>query len=211
MIIKPKDTDYEHMDDDPEDFEDVIRTPEKKPKQPKKPALTPDNPEYWDAEEGEFDHLRPSRDKRFYIWLCIGAACLAALITLYFWIFSPYARNDIQYGYVVNLGRRGHIIETFEGRLLPYKSITDTVNPYEGDLVFSVTDGHLAAQLRRLQLANLPARVEYSTYHTVMPWRGESKIIITNVDTANPAKILPPGIPHPTIPVNQSDKKQGSK
>ncbi len=200
MIIKPKYTDYEHPSEDMDDFVDV--KPDKKPEEekPKKPVLTPDDPQYWEEPEDEFEHLKPRNMKRWIPWVIAAGVAIGLIWALYIRIFTTYSDGAIQYGYVEQIDHRGEIFKTFEGTLLPYKSITDTVKPYEGDFVFSVADDHLAAELRRLMLANLPARVEYSRYRVAMPWRGESRIVITRVDTANPAKILPPGIPHPTIP-----------
>ena len=43
-----------------------------------------------------------------------------------------------------------------------------------------------------MEYANLPVRVQYKKYRTAMPWRGESKIVITAVDSVDPSKILPP-------------------
>ena len=208
MIIKPKNTDYEHPDEDPDDFEEVLEHPAEEPRQPKKPTLTPDNPDYWDEEESEFEHLRPTRTRRFLIMLAIAAGATAILCFIWYRWFSPYTQGAIQYGYVEQIERRGDIFKTLEGTILPYKSITDTVAPYEGDLHFSAADDHVAAQLRRLMFANLPARVEYSVYHATLPWRGESKVVITHVDTADPRKILPPGIPHPTIPTQSRESKE---
>ena len=107
---------------------------------------------------------------------------------------------EIQYGYVETIARRGDVFKTFEGIIIPYKSIADTIKPYEGDIIFSTKDDHVAATLRRLQLANLPARVELARYHAPVPWRGESRIIIVKADTADVTKIYPVTLNHPLIP-----------
>ncbi len=209
MIIKPKPSDYEDMQGDPEDFEEVRNHPVKEEKPPKEPELSPEDPDFWEKDEGEFEHLRPMRDYR--IWFVAGAVALVIglLYALYLRSFTPYSEGAVQYGYVEQIEHRGDIFKTFEGVLLPYRSIVDTVAPYEGDFIFSAADDHIAAQLRRLQLANLPARVEYSRYRSAMPWRGESRILITHVDTADPAKIFPPKIPHNNIP--EADKANSDK
>ncbi len=192
MIIKPKNTDYEHPVDDFDDFEDVRPEPVKE-KKPKEPVLSPEDPAYWDREESEFEHLKPARSTRIWIWVAVTGICFGLLYALYIRTFTPYSEGTIQYGYVETIDHRGEIFKTFEGVLLPYKSLADTVTPYEGDIRFSVQDDHIAAELRRLMLANLPARVELKQYRTAMPWRGDSRIIVTHVDTADPHKIYPPG------------------
>ncbi|MDE6295530.1 MAG: hypothetical protein K2M03_05635 [Muribaculaceae bacterium] len=200
MIIKPKNTDYEHPADDFDDFEDVRQVPAE-PKPQKEPPLSPEDPAYWEREESEFEHLKPVvRTRRMWIYAGLGGIAFGLLYALYIILFTTYSEGTIQYGYVDNIERRGEIFKTFEGVMIPYKSIADTVRPYEGDIIFSVNDDHMAAELRRLMLANLPARIEYTRYHAALPWRGESKILITHVDTADPRKIYHPGLPAPHIP-----------
>ena len=201
MIIKPDTNDYEHIDDDQEDFEEVKENSAKmRPEEPKRPTLTPDNPDYWEEPEGQFEHLQPLRQRRFLIWLLVGGLTLGLLIAIFLRLFTPYSEGTVQYGYVESIQRRGETFKTFEGTLLPYRSIADTIEPYEGDLHFSVADDHLAATLLRLQIANLPARIQYDTYRSTLPWRGESKIVITKVDTADVTKIFPPTSGRSTIP-----------
>ncbi len=201
MIIRPKESDYEHPEDDFDDFEDVRPEPVKE-KAPKEPELSPEDPAYWDKEEGEFEHLRPVRSRRLWIWVAVAGVCFGLLYALYIRLFTSYSDGTIQYGYVESIEHRGEIFKTFEGVLLPYRSITDTIQPYEGDIVFSVKDDHEAAELRRLMLANRPARVEFTRYRTALPWRGESKIVITHVDSADPTKIYPPGTGSPKLPLD---------
>ena len=99
---------------------------------------------------------------------------------------------EMMAGYVEQIEKRGDIIQTYEGVLLPYKNLMDSTRVYEGDFIFSTNDPAVAARLKEMQFANLPVRVIYSVYHTAMPWRGDRKIIITRVDSVNERDILPP-------------------
>ena len=117
---------------------------------------------------------------------------VAAFIAVYLWFFSPFVTEAVQYGYVEDIEKRGEVFKTYEGTILPYKELMDTTRVYRKDFVFSVKDPAVAVELRRLQYANPPARVEYEKYHGSLPWRGESRIMVVRVDTADPAKILPP-------------------
>lgn len=83
------------------------------------------------------------------------------------------------------------MFKTFEGVLLPYKSLMDTTRVYEGDFVFSTSDANIAATLKEMQFACKPVKVEYSIYHSRMPWRGCSHVIVTRVDSVNERDILP--------------------
>lgn len=208
MIIKPTNEDYDNLDNEEDDFIDVKPSKAERPKEPKKPVLKPENPAYWE-EEDEFEHIRNDthwRNRRLWAWTGGAIALLCILWIAYLHWLQPYSEGAVQYGYVEKIERRGDIFKTFEGTLIPYRSIADTIEPYEGDLVFSVADDPTAAQLRRLFLANLPARVEYRRYHAPLPWRGDATVVITRVDTADPAKIFPPQLNHPLIPQKQNRK-----
>lgn len=177
-----------------DDKEDYFETPadQEVPKQPKKPVLKPEDPDYWDESESEFEHLRPTRKWILWAWGIMIAICLAIGIGVYMHFFKPEVSEAVQYGYVDDIQEKGKYFKTYEGVMIPYKEIMDTTRTYNGDFVFSVKDGAVAASLLRLQLANLPARVTYKKYSATLPWRGESKIVVVKADTADASKILPP-------------------
>lgn len=200
MILNPKDN-YNEADD----YFNTPHQPEA-PKPVKIPDPTPDDPKYYDIDD-EWEHLRPaSRNWKFWLWLVGGAIVAGALFAGYVRWMSPYSTLETQYGYVEKISRRGDIFKTFEGVIIPYKAINDTVSPYPGDIVFSTSDDHVAATLLTLQRANLPARIEIERYHGAVPWRGESNVIITRVDTADVTKIYPVTLNHPLIPGSDKAK-----
>lgn len=182
----------EDKENEKNDFFEDSEVPEK-PVEPKKPVLTPDDPRYWEEPEDEFEHLRPSRDSwKLWAWVAAVAVVVGLLWAGYIRMFHPYVREAVQYGYVEQVAPQGDVISTYEGILLPYKNLMDTMRAYEGDFVFSTSDPVLAARLKEMQFANLPVRVTYDVYHTTMPWRGDSKHIITAVDSVDERNILPP-------------------
>lgn len=197
MIFRPKNEDTEA-----DDFFNTPHQPEA-PKAPKEPDPTPDDPKYYDIDD-EWEHLRPaSRNWKYWVWLIGGAIVAGGFFAAYLRWFTPYSTMEMQYGYVEHIARRGDLFKTFEGVIIPYKAINDTIEPYPGDIVFSTTDDHVAATLLKLQHANLPAKIEIARYHGTLPWRGESRVIITSADTADVTKIYPVTLNHPLIP---SDK-----
>lgn len=183
------------MIEDKEDF--FEQTPDDRPKPekpPKQPRLQPDDPRYYEQEESRWEHLKPAPYRRGPIlWIC-GAVvvCLCVLIGIYVYIFTPEVSEATQYGYVENVQKEGKFFHNYEGVILPYKSLMDTVRPYEGDFVFSTRSSHLAAELRRRQGQGVPVKVEYEVYRLSLPWKGKSKVIITAVDSVDPRTILPP-------------------
>lgn len=208
-------------DNDKNDFFEDANEPEK-PKEPKKPKYTPDDPRYWEEPESEYEHLKPSARVNWKLWAWVlGVGILVGLLWVgYIRLFHPYVTMASQTGYVMSIEKRGDVFQTFEGVLLPYKNIMDTtynvtgqynmpadsivseadsVRLHSGDLEFSTSNDTLAARIIELHYANLPVRIEYKVYHTALPWRGDSRVIVTAVDSVNPANLLPPGfVPVPT-------------
>lgn len=180
-----------NFNDDKEDFFDSPAVPEL-PKKPKQPELKPEDPDYWEQSESEFEHLRPTKTGMLWVWCGVAVAAVILALIVYFRYFSPVVSEAVQYGYVDEIERRGKLFNTYEGVMIPYKEIMDTTRIFKGDFVFSVKDDKVATTLHRLQYANLPARVVYKKYHAGLPWRGESKIVVIKADTADRAKILPP-------------------
>ncbi len=176
-------------DDDKEGFYDGFEPEE--PKQPKEPALRPDDPRYWDREPGQWEHLRPSRWKRYLI---SGGALLLAAILVWLGcrlVFGPMVDDAVQYGYIDHIERRGAIFKTYEGVLLPYKNLHDTTRVYDHDFIFSTSE-KLGKTLRAFQNSGRPLRVEYRTYRYALPWMGDEKTVVVRVDTVSPDSILPP-------------------
>ena len=173
------------------DGEDIPDVP-KPPKEPKKPRIHADDPRYWDEEEREFDHLKPSPNRRIYWWIAAAGLLLGLIIAGYLRWFTPYATNAVQYGYVEDIEHRGLLFKTYEGTILPYKNIMDTTRVYEGDFVFSTVDPDAAVMLRKMQYANHPVRIVYNKYRSTMPWRGDTRYLVVSVDSVNPSRILPP-------------------
>ena len=180
-------------EDNRNDYFDGPDIPEA-PKAPKQPTLRPDDPRYWEQPEDEFEHLKPrARYQRILLsWGLFAIALLAVIITLYIWLFTARVQTATQYGYIDSINKQGTVFHTYEGRLLPYKSLMDTVRPYEGDFDFSTTSTDAAVTLKKMQFANRPVRVEYSVYRVGLPWRGNTRNIVTRVDSVREQDILPP-------------------
>lgn len=193
MLFKPDDNDDRLESDEPNDFFENTPPVEEKPKPKPQPRPKPDDPDYWDREEPEFEYIsRTVRRRRLWVWAATILVVLAAVTAFYLRFFSPYIDDAVQYGYVESIHKQGTIFKTYEGVLLPYKELHDTTRLYSRDFTFTAENAHIAAQLMKMQLAGLPVTVKYRRYHATLPWRGETKTIIFDVDTADPARILPP-------------------
>ena len=176
-------------DDDKENLYDGFEPEE--PKKPAPPRYSRDDPRYWDAEPSAFEHLRPHGSKRSYmIWGGAVALILIVLILIGIWMTRPYVSDAVQYGYVDHVEERGNLFKTYEGNLIPYKTLHDTTKAYAGDFVFS-TDKKIGKALRTLQNSGKPLRVEYRTYRYALPWRGDSRTVVIRVDMVSPDSIIP--------------------
>jgi hypothetical protein len=151
----------------------------------KREKFSREDPRYWDTPESEWEHLRPLL--RFKLWAIIGGCIIAIILVIWLsaYYFRPYAEGCAQYGYVEKMQRRGTIFKTIEGRMIPYKNITDTTEVYSGDFYFTVTSEELAKSIDHLMKADKPMKLSYRTYHTAMPWRGESEHMVIAVDSVN--------------------------
>ncbi len=179
------------FNDDKNDFFDGPDIQEESQKT-KGPKLKPEDPDYWEESESEFEHLRLRKNTKFWLIVAAAGVGICLLVALYIYLFTPYVSDGMQYGYVDDIQNRGDVFKTYEGILIPYKEKNDTTRIYPGDVLFSVKDPDVAVSLKRLQYANLPVRVEYKRYRVSLPWRGETKMLVVKADTADPAKILPP-------------------
>lgn len=183
------------MKEEKDDFFDEI--PEDKPvkkKEPKKPTIQPDDPAYYDQEEGRWEHLSPSPYRRVrLLWGAFGVLVVIALFfSVYIYFFTPEISEASEEGYVEEIQKEGLMFKTFEGTMIPYKSIMDTLRPYENDFRFTVNDDHIAAELLRRRNTGKPVRVQYEVYRTRLPWRGKSKVVVVGLDSVVPTDILPP-------------------
>ena len=185
------------MFEDREEREDFFEnTPEivEKTKEPKKPVYRPDDPRYYDEQESDWEHLKPSpyRHRRLIVYSATVLIFVAIFWGLYIYFFTPEVKEAETYGYVENIEKRGLVFPTYEGVILPYRSVMDTARVYDKDFVFSVKNDHVAAELKLKQQTGVPVKVEYVKYRTRFPWRGEEKTIVTGIDSVDPANLLPP-------------------
>lgn len=184
------------MIEDKEDFFEQVPDdePVKKVKAPKEPHFRPDDPRYYDRAESQWEHLKPSPYNRGpIIWislLIVIALCI--FVGGYIYFFTPEVEEATEFGYVENVQKEGKFIKTYEGVILPYKQLMDMKRDYEGDFIFSAKNDSIAARLKYKQRTGKPVRVDYEVYRVRLPWRGNSKVIVTAVDSVDPRTILPP-------------------
>lgn len=181
---------------DPEeenDYFDSDAEPEPETKtSKKKPVLDPENPDYWIEDEPEIPSIIPKGKAR---WKWKFAACLipvALILAAWVWMFNPKVDGAVKYGYILHMERRGTLIKTFEGVMVPYREVGDATPLHFEKLRFSVESDTTAAKMKVMMLGCVPVRIEYKEYHTSLPWRGDEKFVVVRADTADIKRILPP-------------------
>lgn len=191
-------------EDESKEKEDWFETPapeeDDTPKAPKAPEPTPDEPDYWEREESEWEHLKPRRRGRFYAWLVVAGVVIGVIVSLWLTFFRPAVEGAVAYGYVEQIQHEGLVFMTYEGTVLPYRELLDTNRVYTGDFIFSTPNDTLAADIRRLEKTGTPVRMEYNVYRQPLPWRGRQRIVVTSVEKADPRAILPPEFQPEYIP-----------
>lgn len=183
------------MKEEKEDFfDDIPEDKPVKPKEPKRPALRPDDPLYYDQDESEWEHLVPSPYRRNRIlWAAFGILVIVGLFfCCYIYFFTPKVDDAEEYGYVENIYRDGTFFKSYEGTILPYKSVKDMLRPYENDFRFSITDVEVAKEIKRHIASGQPIKVRYEVYRQRLPWRGNTNVLVTAVDSVeDPSRLLP--------------------
>lgn len=178
---------------DPDDFfnDDDYDEPVP-PKKVRQPKLDPEDPDYWLDERSEYPHIIPKPSKVWKWWIAGVVLLLAAICGVWMWFFRPYVDDAVKYGYIKSMERRGTVVKTFEGVLIPYRELGDATPTYFEEIPFSVDGDSLAAHMKGMMLRCVPVRLEYEVYHQPLFWKGASPMIVTAADSADVSRILPP-------------------
>lgn len=114
-----------------------------------------------------------SKIKRFARGIVIGSLLL--IILAFYWLFFNRYGIGERTGILIKITHKGNIFKTDEGEM--WLSCRQMTNPEK--FYFSVTDDSLASVLKSLQDECL--QVTYEQYRGLLPWRGDSKYIVTGV------------------------------
>ncbi|MBL7739626.1 MAG: hypothetical protein JNK14_10425 [Chitinophagaceae bacterium] len=110
---------------------------------------------------------------RFFRKILI-AALLIGILAIYWFFFNKYSDGERK-GTLIKITRKGNIFKTHEGEM--WLSCRQTMNPEK--FYFSVTNDSIANVMKVLQ--DECVQVTYVQYRATLPWRGDSKYIVTGV------------------------------
>lgn len=103
-----------------------------------------------------------------------------AWIWMLFW--SPSVSMEQQSGYVSEIRCEGRIFKTFEGTMLTHGYLYEDVEAPQTEFTFSIQSDSVALELMKLQKSGKKVAVTYKEYDATLPWRGNSKRIVTAVE-----------------------------
>ena len=136
------------------------------------------------AEEQELRELEKVTINMRYNWLRTVAAIVAVLLVagaalwvwMIFWV--PVVSEQQQMGYVSEVRCEGRVFKTFEGKMLTFGFVRDTIREPVSEFIFSVESDSIARGLMLLQKTGKRVALTYKTYETTLPWRGSTPRIV---------------------------------
>lgn len=118
----------------------------------------------------------------------LGCGCLIvvviALAIAYFRYLSPCVDDAVMDVCVTHIEKRGVFFKTYEAEIVfPDRLDDDSPDgaPYTRPSSVTVADPAVAERLGAIQATGKPVRLRYRRYYGTLPWRGESKTVITGI------------------------------
>ena len=116
---------------------------------------------------------RVSKYKRFARLLLLSVF-LILIFCIYWFYFNRYGTGE-RTGILIKITHKGNIFKTDEGEM--WLSCRQVTNPEK--FYFSVTNDSVAKVLKDLQ--DECVQLTYDQYRAKLPWRGDSRYIVTGV------------------------------
>ena len=114
-----------------------------------------------------------SKFKRFTRSLIV-ILILGLIFSIYWFFFNKYSDGE-RTGVLIKISRKGNIFKTNEGEM--WLSCRQMTNPEK--FYFSISSDSIANVLKGLQ--DECVQLTYNQYRASLPWRGDSKYIVTGV------------------------------
>jgi hypothetical protein len=112
--------------------------------------------------------------RKFLFFLFLITAFL-----VYWFFFNVYSDGERK-GTLIKITHKGNVFKTDEGEM--WLSCRNTINAEK--FYFSVTNDSIAGTLKSLQDECI--QLTYKQYRATLPWRGDSKYIVTGVIKLQP-------------------------
>jgi hypothetical protein len=106
---------------------------------------------------------------------------LVLAFCIYWFFFNSYSKGE-RTGVLIKISHKGNVFKTNEGEM--WLSCRQMTNPEK--FYFSVKNDSITAVLRNLQ--DQCVQLSYTQYRASLPWRGDTKYIVTDVIRIQPNK-----------------------
>lgn len=110
------------------------------------------------------------------IFIIIGVA----LLTGYFRYLSPCVEGAQAVAVVKNIEIRGTLFKTNEAEIVTDRQL-DAASQNADNQQVTIATPELAERLKRYQDSGQTVTVVYKQYHATVPWRGESRTVVTDI------------------------------
>lgn len=120
---------------------------------------------------------RANLQRNFRSFLFIVFLVLAFCI--YWFYFNVFSKGD-RTGILIKISNKGNVFKTNEGEM--WLSCRQMINPEK--FYFSVKNDSISNQLKLLQ--DKCVQVSYIQYRAKLPWRGDTKYIVTGITLVQP-------------------------
>jgi len=114
-----------------------------------------------------------SKFRRFARTITVVLIAVLALL-IYWFYFNKYGTGE-RTGVLIKITHKGNVFKTDEGEM--WLSCRQMTNPEK--FYFSVASDSIASVLKNLQ--DECVQLTYTQYRAKLPWRGDSKYIVTGV------------------------------
>ena len=107
--------------------------------------------------------------RNFFIILILGL-----IFCIYWFFYNSYSQGE-RAGVLIKITHKGNVFKTDEGEM--WLSCRQMTNPEK--FYFSVTNDSITTVLKNLQ--DECVQLTYTQYRAALPWRGDTKYVVTGV------------------------------
>jgi hypothetical protein len=109
------------------------------------------------------------------LWTVLLLLIVVGVFLGYWFYYNAYSEGERK-GALIKISKKGNIFKTFEGEM--WLSCRQTVNAEK--FLFSIGEKAVADSLIKLQ--DECVQLKYTEYRRTLPWRGDSRYIITGFE-----------------------------
>lgn len=124
------------------------------------------------------------RGSSLKVVLALIIVAMALFLGWWMWqhYFNPY-RVSQEKGWIMKVSNEGTLFKTFEGEMISEGYVDDTIPAMHSDFTFSITNDSLVRTAMRLSQDGKRVVVTYNEYKGTVLWRGNSKHVVTAIET----------------------------